>query len=54
MDYSVALPEIQPRRVHFYMRNARTGGWPLFGLALALMAVPLVDMGRQLRQGQSG
>jgi hypothetical protein len=26
--------------------------WPLFGLALALLAVPLVDMGWQLRRGR--
>jgi hypothetical protein len=26
--------------------------WPLFGLALALMAVPLVDLGRQMGQGR--
>jgi len=25
--------------------------WPLFGLALALLAVPLVDIGRQLQRG---
>jgi len=27
--------------------------WPLFGLALALLAVPLADLGRQLRRGRS-